>query len=104
MPLVDSPWERGKCGYKLIQYMACGLPVVASPVGVNEEIVAQGVNGYLARTAEEWLDAFRLLCADAESRRNMGAHGRLAVEQKYCLQVMAPRVARLFHEVLAQGA
>jgi glycosyltransferase involved in cell wall biosynthesis len=102
MPLVDSPWERGKCGYKLVQYMACGLPVVASPVGVNEEIVTHGVNGYLARTSDDWLNAFRMLCADAESRRKMGALGRLSVEQKYCLQVMAPQVARLFHEVLDQ--
>src|SRR5690606_16069608 len=45
MPLLDSPWERGKCGYKLIQYMACGLPVVASPIGVNTEIVSPSVNG-----------------------------------------------------------
>jgi glycosyltransferase involved in cell wall biosynthesis len=104
MPLVDSPWERGKCGYKLIQYMACGLPVVASPVGVNEEIVVNGENGYLARTPDDWLTAFRMLSADAVFRRNMGAFGRLAVERKYCLQVTAPRVAKLFNDVMVQGA
>ena len=54
MPLMDAPFERGKCGYKLIQYMACGLPVVASPVGMNCHIVEHGVNGFLADTPEEW--------------------------------------------------
>jgi len=102
MPLVDSPWERGKCGYKLIQYMACGLPVVASPVGVNQEIVENGVNGYLAKTSDDWLKAFRLLGTDAAFRRDMGARGRFAVEQKYCLQVAAPHVVKLFRQVLAQ--
>ena len=61
MPLPDSPWERGKCGYKLIQYMACGRPMVASPVGVNREIVGHGNNGYLASTVDEWVQAFRVL-------------------------------------------
>lgn len=100
MPLVDSPWERGKCGYKLIQYMACGLPVVASPVGVNQQIVNHGVNGYLASTAESWRNAFRMLFVDDVSRRIMGAQGRRDVEQKYCLQVTAPHLARLFNEVV----
>ena len=101
MPLADSPWERGKCGYKLIQYMACGLPVVASPVGVNTEIVAHGVNGFLAQSQDEWLTAIRALSTDAASRRDIGARGRRSVEQNYCLQVTAPRLARLFHEILA---
>lgn len=54
MPLSDDLWEKGKCGYKLIQYMACGKPVVATPVGVNKMIVRQGVNGFLANTEAEW--------------------------------------------------
>ena len=102
MPLADSPWERGKCGYKLIQYMACGLPVVASPVGVNRDIITQGQNGYLAGSPEEWKSALRSLCADADARRRMGARGRQTVEQVYCLQVTARRLAQLFHECLEQ--
>ncbi len=54
MPLPDSPFERGKTGYKLIQYMACGLPVVASPVGANRTIVADEINGFLAKAKAEW--------------------------------------------------
>jgi glycosyltransferase involved in cell wall biosynthesis len=99
MPLLDSPWERGKCGYKLIQYMACGVPGIASPVGVNKEIIANGVNGYLAASKDDWLSAFRLLCTNAQARRAMGEHGRRMVEQRYCLQVTGPFLAKLFQEV-----
>lgn len=95
MPLLDSPWERGKCGYKLIQYMACGLPVVASPVGVNTEIVRPGVNGELAGSDADWLAAFDKLLTDADLRSRMGAAGRRLVEDRYCLQVQAPCLATL---------
>ena len=101
MPLLDSPWERGKCGYKLIQYLACGVPGIASPVGVNKEIIANGVNGYLATSSDDWLSAFRLLCADAQLRRAMGGRGRHIVEERYCLQVTGPLLAKLFQEVAA---
>jgi glycosyltransferase involved in cell wall biosynthesis len=95
MPLPDEPWERGKCGYKLIQYMACGLPVVASPVGVNIEIVNNGQNGFLASTAGEWESALRELIEDSTLRRTMGAAGRAVVERAYCLQVTAPRLVEM---------
>lgn len=92
MPLVDDPFERGKCGYKLIQYMACGLPVVASPVGVNCQIVEHGVNGFLADTVEEWERSLKMLLADKELRRSMGLAGRLKVEREFCIQVTGPRL------------
>jgi len=92
MPLPDEPWARGKCGFKLIQYMACGLPVVASPVGVNTEIVEHGVNGYLASSTEEWSRALQALSRDPELRHRMGAKGRQKVESSFSLQVMAPRL------------
>jgi glycosyltransferase involved in cell wall biosynthesis len=95
MPLVDGPFERGKCGYKLVQYMACGLPVVASPVGVNRQLVEHGVNGFLATTNEEWRMALETLLSDAGLRRRMGRAGRRMVEETYCLQVTAPRIAGL---------
>lgn len=99
MPLVDSPWERGKCGYKLIQYMASGLPVVASPVGVNPELVEPEGDGLLATTPEEWTEALGRLARDPELRLRMGQKGREKVEQFYCLQVTAPRLAALFREL-----
>jgi glycosyltransferase involved in cell wall biosynthesis len=100
MPLPDTPWTRGKCGYKLIQYMACGLPVIASPVGVNREIVEHGVNGFLAATPAEWHAALGALIADRHLRRAFGQAGRATVERAYSLQVHGPRVARLLASAL----
>lgn len=99
MPLPDTPWARGKCGYKLIQYMACGLPVVASPVGVNADIVEHGVNGFLAGADDEWREAVSTLLGDADLRRRMGAAGRRKVEERYSLQVWGPRVAEIIAEI-----
>jgi glycosyltransferase involved in cell wall biosynthesis len=99
MPLQDDPWARGKCGYKLIQYMACGIPVVASPIGVNSEIVEDGVTGFLAETESDWLDAVSCLTQDANLRKVMGDAGRCRVEERYSLQAWAPRVAKLFRSI-----
>ena len=92
MPLPDAPWARGKCGFKLIQSMACGLPVVASPVGVNGEIVADGADGFLARDAGEWVAALARLKGDAALGGRLGKAGRRKVEARYCLQVTGARV------------
>lgn len=100
MPLPDEPWARGKCGFKLIQYMACGLPVVASPVGVNGEIVEEGESGFLASSPDEWQQALKALMADAGLRKRMGMHGRSRVEERYCLQVAAPKLALLLRSVM----
>ena len=100
MPMPDTPWMRGKCGYKLIQYMACGLPVVAAPVGVNTEIVEHGVNGFLAETEEEWRHSITQLLQDGELRQRMGRAGRKKIEANYSLQVWAPRVS----DMLSQAA
>lgn len=100
MPLPDSPWERGKCGYKLIQYMACGLPVVASPVGVNTTIVKSGINGFLAENSEQWFKALSTLIEDNQIRKKMGIQARIVVKEWYSLQIQAPRLLNLFHTIL----
>ncbi|MEW6719238.1 MAG: glycosyltransferase family 4 protein [Thermodesulfobacteriota bacterium] len=97
MPLPDEPWERGKCGYKLVQYMACGKPVVAAPVGANRDIVTAAV-GYLADGREEWVRALRALAEDDGLRRACGAAARERVEREYSLQAAAPRVVDLLRE------
>jgi glycosyltransferase involved in cell wall biosynthesis len=101
MPLVDSPWERGKCGYKLIQYMACGVPVVASPVGVNREIVVSDKNGLFADSVGEWDKALRtLLNVDPYVRKRMGGAGRARVEEWYSVQAQAPRFLDTLYAVV----
>jgi glycosyltransferase involved in cell wall biosynthesis len=103
MPLTDTPWARGKCGYKLIQYMACGIPVIASPVGVNAEIVEHGVNGFLVTTEIEWTEALQTLLQDPALRTRMGLEGRRKVERDYSLQVWGPRVAKMLWHIADQG-
>lgn len=104
MPLADGPWERGKCGYKLIQYMASAKAVVASPVGVNPEIVDAPVAGLLAGTMREWVDALRTLRTERDRRVAMGKEGRRRVERHYSLQVTAPRLISLFQDLAPVGA
>lgn len=106
MPLEDSQWERGKCAYKLIQYMACGVPVVASPVGMNAEVVGEGAQqaGFLAADTPAWIAALTQLLQAPELRRRLGAQGRARVAAAYSLQVTAPRLAAIFNAVGAKGA
>ncbi len=101
MPLPDTPWTRGKAGYKLLLYMATGLPVVASPVGVNPEIVRDGETGYLARTEEEWYRALRRLAADADLRAALGRAGRARAEATYSRAVCAPALLHVLTDALS---
>lgn len=100
MPLPDNPWERGKCGYKLIQYMACSRPVVASPVGMNKQIIEEGVNGFLAATTSDWVHALNTLRDNPDLRALMGITGQKKVKNEYCLQVTAPRLMSLLCSVV----
>jgi glycosyltransferase involved in cell wall biosynthesis len=92
MPLPNTPWEKGKCGFKLIQYMAAGLPVIASPVGANSAIVEHGVNGFLAHDTQEWIKYFKILHNDPDLRQRMGKAGREKVKKKYSLEIAAPKL------------
>jgi len=84
MPLPDTEWARGKCAFKLIQYMACGVPVIASPVGANIDVVSVDC-GLLATTEDDWLQSIRNLRDHQELRLRMGAFGRARVVEKYSL-------------------
>lgn len=96
----DDPWSRGKCGLKVLQYQAAGLPVVANPVGVQADFARNGATGFLANTAEEWVNAIRTLAADAELRRRLGIAARRQVEARYSVEAGA----RLWAESLAHVA
>jgi glycosyltransferase involved in cell wall biosynthesis len=102
MPLPDLPWARGKCAFKLIQYMACRLPVIASPVGANCEVVEQGVNGFLATSTEDWVRALKTLQDDSALRECMGKAGRLKVETQYCMQVTGSRLVSLLQSAVKE--
>jgi glycosyltransferase involved in cell wall biosynthesis len=90
-PLWDDRWSLGKCGFKAIQFMACGVPVVAAAVGVNCEIIEDGVNGFLAADEREWTEKLSTLLTDGELRASMGAAARRTIEERYSLAVNAPR-------------
>lgn len=90
MPLPDTDWERGKCGLKLLQYMGMGMAAVASPVGVNRTIIADGENGLLAATDAEWLDALRALVLDPDLRARLGRAARTTVESRYSVDATYP--------------
>lgn len=95
MPLKDGPWEKGKCGYKLIQYMACEVPVIASDVGVNSEVIEGDAAGLLARQQSDWSQALLQLLASAELRRNYGKAGRAIVENKYSIEAQLPVLTKV---------
>lgn len=103
-PLWDDEWSRGKCGFKAIQFMACGTPVIAAPVGVTLDIVERNVNGFLASTAEEWAAALVRLLSDPELRRRLGAAGRRTIEQRYSVQALAPVFTAAIQRAVARAA
>ena len=100
MPLPDNPWTRGKCGYKLIQYMGCALPVIASPVGVNAQIVEHGRSGFIASSNADWVQALRALATSPTLRESLGKAGFEKVARKYSLESTAPRLIALFEDAL----
>jgi glycosyltransferase involved in cell wall biosynthesis len=85
MPLTDDAWSRGKCAFKLLQYMAAALPCVASPVGANREAVLDGINGFHAASVDEWERSLEKLIVSPELRARFGRRGREHVEQRYAL-------------------
>lgn len=99
MPLVDDPWSWGKCGLKIVQYQGVGLPVVCTPVGINRDLVEDGVNGFYASTPAEWEKKLSILVEDSALREKMGLEGRKKVLMRYTLQVCAPRLLSILEQV-----
>ncbi|WP_348269432.1 glycosyltransferase [Edaphobacter paludis] len=101
MPLRDTPWERGKCAFKMLLYMASGLPVVVSPVGMNRDVLAKGECGFRASTQEEWADALDLLLSSPSLARRMGMAGRAIAVQSFSVQSVAPVLAQYLTSVVS---
>ena len=99
MPLTDDEWSRGKCAFKLLQYMAASLPCVASPVGANTEAVIDGLNGFHAATVRDWEDRLEELIVSPDLRARFGAGGLLHVERRYSMQVYRARYTALLARV-----
>ena len=99
MPLDDTTFARGKCSYKMLLYMACGLPVVVSPVGMNAEVLKKGNVGFAASTDSDWVEQLDRLLRDPDLRVRMGTTGRQVVVEHYSVETLAPRLAKTLHHV-----
>ena len=97
MPLKEHKWSEGKCGFKLIQYMALGIPAVASPVGVNKLIIEHGKNGFLCSSEKDWYEALQKLIEDLSLRQSMGRSGRHTIAEHYSIQAKAETFLGLFN-------
>jgi glycosyltransferase involved in cell wall biosynthesis len=100
MPMPDTPWTRGKCAFKAIQYMALGAATVVSPVGAATKLVEDGVNGFHALNDEEWYSVLDRMIRDAALRHQIGLNARRTVERGYCLQVWGPRFVELLEDIV----
>ncbi len=103
MPLWDSVWTRGKCGYKILQYMGVGTAVVASDVGVNREIISHGDSGFLARGNDDWIKALASLIENAAQRKEFGLRGRAIVESRYSMEGFVKGYMSILQEVAASS-
>jgi glycosyltransferase involved in cell wall biosynthesis len=101
MPLPQGTWEYGKSGYKLVQYMAARRPVIASPVGVNCDVVKEGVNGFFAMTETEWVEKLELLRDDLALAARLGSAARETVETSFSLTATLPKIAEVLQSAAA---
>ena len=100
MPLDDTPWTRAKCAFKLLQYMALGVPAVVSPVGMNKEVVVSGENAFLATTDDDWVARLDELIGSPELRRRLGRAGRETVVERFSLPVVSRRLITCLDQVM----
>lgn len=100
MPLADGDWERGKCSFKMLQYMACGLPVVVSPVGMNRQVLALGTVGLGAAEKDDWIRGLDSLITQPQTAKAIGAAGRQVILEHFSVNVIAPKLAALLRSVV----
>ena len=98
-PMPDNDWTRGKCGLKVLQYMAAGLPVISSPSGVNAEIIDHGVTGFLARNDDEWFQSVKKLMEDHELIQKLGKAGQKRVRDEYCVDAVYRKMKASLNQI-----
>ncbi len=103
MPLTDDPWSRGKCAFKVLQYMAAGIPTVASPVGMNTELIREGVTGCLAGESTEWINALTALIDNVALRTRFGKNGYRLVKEGFALDVCWQKMKGVLEPYLNSG-
>jgi len=101
MPLPNDDWAKGKCGFKGLQYMSLGIPAVMSPVGVNNTIINDGINGYLANNNAEWVDIISKLIESKELREKIGKEGIVTVEQNFSFNAQKDTYLALFKNLIS---
>ena len=99
MPLPDTEWSLGKCAFKMIIYMAVGIPVVVRPIGANKTVLHQAHVGLAAATASDWYEALQLLFCDRKRAASLGSTGRQLAEDNYSVAQNTGALARIFEEV-----
>ena len=100
MPLFDDLWSQGKCGFKIIQYLGVGVPAVCTPVGINRDVIENGVNGFWAVTKNEWIEKLSFLIENKSARAKMGKEGRRKIMEQYTVQVCAPKLMGWIKELM----
>ena len=100
MPLSDDNWTRGKCSFKMLQYMAATVPVIVSPVGMNNDILKMGFIGYSANSDSEWYEALESMYSNHKMRRQMGLNGRAVVEKKYSRPIISAQIADVIKNMI----
>lgn len=103
MPLSDDLWSRGKCGLKILQYYGVGVPTVCTPVGVNRDVVQDGINGFWAMNHEEWMEKISRLVEDSCLRQEMGMRGRELIERSFSVHACGPQLYNIIEKVARRG-
>ena len=99
MPLPDDDWTRGKSSFKMLQYMACGIPVIVSPIGMNKDVLAMDSVGLSAVTEQDWFDGLTIFYSNRAQARAFGRAGRAVVEATYSQEAVTPQLAEIFHKL-----
>jgi glycosyltransferase involved in cell wall biosynthesis len=99
MPIPDDNWTRGKCGFKGLQCMSYGIPVVMSAVGVNNQIINHGENGFLVSSNQEWVNYLSKLINNEELRREIGEHGRKTIISDYSIEKWQKKIVSILNEI-----